>query len=303
MIQSIHYKQGDTAMSLAETLEKDRAKLINDLSGGKIPAEAARAVTHELDRLLVKFNSEEPDPERRKTAAHMFEAMKGFAPAIDGIGDTKLWERTIEENSKKKQINVWFLLLLIFALLFLAGTVLLMAKTREVRLLTESVSKIQTLCYALPVLSALCFFLSGLSLGRGKTAVPVRKEQKLEVYTDAEKIYRVLHASMLIADRELTAAAEERTDSASDEDVHAIGDPELELYSAILEAGYTSEDEALSECMENLKYYLHRNGVETEDYSEAHAGWFEKMPGKDRATIRPAFTKDGELLKKGMAVG
>ena len=39
------------------------------------------------------------------------------------------------------------------------------------------------------------------------------------------------------------------------------------------------------------------------DYSAEHAAWFDMMPSFKEGTLRPALTKDGTLLKKGLASG
>ena len=289
-------------MSMTENLEKDREKLLYDLSGGKTPALAVQIVQKEMDRLLIKYNSEEEEPARRSAASQMTEAVKAFLPAIDGIGDTKLWEREMENKRKKSGPGILFLILLLLSILLLGATVFAMLRAGADLLVPESLTKYRTVIYGIPFVAGLFCFLTGLRLGTGYKPATNGKEQKLEVYVDGEKIYRILHATALVMDRELKNVTVTGPEALSDGEERTVTAEEIELYSSVFEAGYAEEDGSLSECMENLRFFLHKKGIETEDYSPEHAGWFELMPGKETATVRPALTRDGELLRRGIAV-
>lgn len=289
-------------MRMTDILEKDREKLLIDLSGGKTPSEALSIITGELERLLITYNSGETVPEKEIEASRIMEAVKAAVPVITGIGDVKLWERETEtKKPEKKKMSAVFWILLLLSMLFLGGTVALLMFSDTGKRLSETLSLPGSLGYMIPAAAVFFSFLTGLQLGLGNKGEAPKKERKLEVIADGEKIYRILHAAALTIDRELESITPSEAGKMKPEQKE-MTDQELELYGSIFEAGTADPTGMLSECVENLRYFLHKKGIETVDYTEEHDMWFEKMPGKESATIRPALTKDGELLRRGMAV-
>ena len=53
----------------------------------------------------------------------------------------------------------------------------------------------------------------------------------------------------------------------------------------------------------DVRFYLHRKGIEVLDYSEENKRMFSRMPGKKAATLKPALVKDGKVLAKGLVTG
>ena len=66
-------------------------------------------------------------------------------------------------------------------------------------------------------------------------------------------------------------------------------------------ASYSGDPEFALEKIDEIKYYLHKQQIETVDYSEATKQYFDLMPGIKSGTIRPALVADGKVLKKGLA--
>ena len=289
-------------MRMTDILEKDREKLLTDLSGGKTPAEAVQIITGELERLLITYNSGETVPEKGEEASRMMEAVKAAVCVLTGIGDVKLWERETEtKKPEKKKMSAVFWILLLLSMLFLGGTVALLVLSSAGKRLSETFSVSESLGYVIPAAAVFLSFLTGLRLGLGNKGEAPKKERKLEVIADGEKIFRILHATALTIDRELENITPSKSGK-TEEERKEVTEEELELYGSIFEAGTADPAGMLSECVENLRYFLHKKGIETVDYTEEHDMWFEKMPGKESITVRPALLKDGELLRRGMAV-
>ena len=60
----------------------------------------------------------------------------------------------------------------------------------------------------------------------------------------------------------------------------------------------------MDEQVENIRYYLHEHGIETQDYTPQTAGWFEMLPSdSETVTIRPAMLRDNAVVVKGIASG
>jgi hypothetical protein len=84
---------------------------------------------------------------------------------------------------------------------------------------------------------------------------------------------------------------------------------DLQFFAELLENAYARRrqspgDDVLEEQVENIRYYLHAKGIETEEYSGQSAVWFELLPADMEAvTIRPALIQNGILIMKGLAAG
>ena len=122
---------------------------------------------------------------------------------------------------------------------------------------------------------------------------------------DIQKVYRAMLSAVLIIDKNLEdIRTNERIQARKDlnERKDAVDKTELELFAHLLEAAYaTREEEASAEMISQIKFYLHRHQIETADYSEENARWFDMIPAYEKGTLRPAFTTEGILLKKGLA--
>lgn len=292
-------------MTMTEILDAERQRVLSELSGEKTPAEASLVLARVLDRVLIRYNTDEESAARRAAASRMTEAAKAFCPAVDCIGGTKVWERSDGQKKKKKGpgfFPVLFLILGLSAVLFGIGTWIWQTKGNG--------SVIDALSgnwwmYLIPFAGSLLLLLTGSLLKRRKYAreKKERKEQKVEVSCDPEKLYRILHAVTLVMDRELKNVAEGAAGAAAEPEKKILSNAELQLYSSILEAGYASEEEGIRESVEDLKFFLHRTGIEVCDYTEKNSGWFEKMPGAKLETVRPALVSGDVLLQRGLVAG
>ena len=145
--------------------------------------------------------------------------------------------------------------------------------------------------------------------GKKKKDGGAEKTFMTEQKPDAEKIYRTVHTAVLVIDRNLDMlAAEERWDASHDAALagnDAAGEQEIAVISDLLEASFSGDGQFALDRLEELKYYLHRRGIEVVEYTAENGSLFDKMPsaGGGTLTIRPALVKDGKLLKKGMAAG
>ena len=73
---------------------------------------------------------------------------------------------------------------------------------------------------------------------------------------------------------------------------------DLQLCGDLLEMAYSAESE---EMKSRLKFALHKQGIEAEDYAPGRETAFECLPGAVTVTLRPALTRDDAILRKGLA--
>ena len=69
----------------------------------------------------------------------------------------------------------------------------------------------------------------------------------------------------------------------------------------LLEALYGGDGEYALEKLGAVRRYLKDKGIETVDFDEEHARMFDRMPGAETATLRPALMQGGILLRRGLA--
>ena len=149
---------------------------------------------------------------------------------------------------------------------------------------------------------------------------PSKETLRAETTVDASLVYTRLLSMILVMDKrleELRSAARQEEKARLQEQALAADAAELELLARLLEDAYgrRSEDEQAEEEISQIRFYLHRKGIDVVDWSSdavrlkgtegvgtaANSAWFDMMPAFAGGTLRPALVADGKLLKKGMA--
>ena len=288
-------------MNLQELLEKDREKLLASLRQAGTPDQAVPVIESEYDRILYQYNEQCSDEYERRCASMILQSARISAPLIDSIGETKIWEqggKLISGESKKVRGPA--------ILLIIAGIVLVLASAAVIAGPEVALNKV----FAMPAsagalaLGIVFLFLAGLFFRKTTKASYSEKELKAEPRIDAEKIWRTMHATVLVADRNITDALAAR----KNEEARNGKDPEeektdLALYSDLLEAQLSKDGEYALDQISKVPFYLHQKGIETMEFNEEHRSWFDVIPGEKKETIRPALVRDGRLLKKGIVSG
>ena len=143
-----------------------------------------------------------------------------------------------------------------------------------------------------------------------KHAKPPETDRIIDVTMDHEKIYRNLSHALVIVDKNLDDAAvrlqvqKEETAESQTDIRDLLPGQEMELISGLLTSAYGTPGESVSQTViSDVRYYLHRKGIEVVDYSEENRRMFSRMPGKKEATLKPALVKDGKVLAKGLVTG
>ena len=287
-------------MAMLEYLEQDKEKFLADMEQAKTPDKAGKVLEGELEKLLYRYNERCESEAGREAAAYMIETARMSLPLVDTVGETTVWEledKPVSDEGKNPKA-------LIFpaAGFLCAGISLVMAAWQPdggVKFYGAPVS------FILAAAGVLLGFLGGKLFGGGKA--PARRgKTKTELKVDAGKIYRTLHTMVLSADRSLeeilsaerhAKKAEAATESAG------ISQKEIDLFAGLLEAKKSGDGQFALDRISDVKYYLHRNGIEAVDFREDTRELFDIMPGSKTGTIRPALVQDGKLIKRGLASG
>ena len=218
----------------------------------------------------------------------MVGALRAALGLLGCIGEVKVWE---ERGGREGGVRLGTLTLV----LLLAGCALCVAAAGLM------------LYHAMPPLLILLPLLGGaltaLAASRLSRERSTRTERKTEAVTDWDKVYRTIHTAALVMDQSLeeTAAAERWEARRQSAEHPALSDAETELMAGLLEGLYSADGDYALEKLGALRRYLRDKGVELVEFDEQHAALFDKMPGAERATLRPALTQGGRVLLRGTA--
>ena len=297
----------DKKMRLAEILEKERGGIRTQLLDADTPEAAQGVLGRAVDKLLYHYVEDSPSDREKETASHMAECAKASVSLVDTAGEPEVWEKNAAGTDivvrKQKTFNpLGVLIFLIGLVLLTAGVVLIMTKVPQI-----TKDGIWEIPLSFAAGGVVVTYLGGLFSRRRKKEEPkIETEKKVLLHTDPDKLYRSLQAIVITMDRQLEIAGEEeRADlrrlTAKEED--PLPREELELFAGLMEAAASRDEEYALEKIEDVKYYLHKNHVDTVDYTREHEDWFELLPSEEAGTIRPALVSEGRLLVKGLAAG
>ena len=79
-------------MKMTDLLEKDKDKLLTELSAAASAEKAVHVLENEIDKLLLKHNEQCETDRERESAAYMMQAVRLSLPLVDSVGETKVWE-------------------------------------------------------------------------------------------------------------------------------------------------------------------------------------------------------------------
>ena len=287
-------------LSLSALLEQDREMVMTQLTGDRGRDHALKVLEKEADRLMYQAGAHDDGAD---TAAQgMLQVLKNMLPLIESVSEAEVWEK---ESGKESAARVRPPLTAIVC--GVAGVVCVIAG------LIGSPAWSRVFQVLWTAAGCALLLVGGYLTGRGR-----RKEKKPDrnlrqaFLVDPGQIWHTLQGTLLGADHSLeTARAHLRhlEQAGSPQTGNGMQKAELQFFSDLLENAYarrrqTPSDEALTEQVEMIRYYLHTRGIETEDYSRQSASWFEVLPADGKAaTIRPAMLKDGVPVMKGMATG
>ncbi len=297
-------------MKLEEYLLQDRERFMSRLQGAPDGETAQKEVEREIDRLLYMYNEEAQSETARLAAASMLTTARMSAPLIctlqDEDADNHLTD-TVQRRKRSGQ-NLYRTagaVCLIIGVICLCCTLFPFLYGAPV----QSVDPRQTL---FTLLSGGLLFAGGFILGKGHAHMhdgQSRNTHNAPLSADAGKIFRTLHGMMMVTDEQLSQMETDRAPASqhliSEKHIMntalSVDSGQLELFSSLLEALYSGDGQFALDRLSSLTYYLHRQGIETVDYSPEYEDWFDCLSAGKKQTIRPALVKNSQLLLRGMA--
>lgn len=286
-------------ITLLQLLEADGEMILAALNRDRSPAAAQEALEKALDRVSLRFAEQCGDAAVRGVAQAQLRAIRSALPLIDSVGEVRRWQRSAEKPVTRRMKPVSMGLLAVGAVLELSVMLGLMITGGR---LTGAVAFIEALVPALLGMAAL--FWAGVRCGRPEKAPAQAPEVREEFLVDPERVWHHLKGMLLLADSAVDSA---RGESAAQLNKRAaagqdsLNAEQLELFAELLENGYAQDTPDGREMVENMRYYLHGEGIDVVDLTPGRESWFEFLPAQKPGTIRPALACGDKLLKKGLA--
>ena len=290
-------------LSLVALLDEDKEMVLANLKrDASLPA-AQAALEKEIDRLTYRYTEACEVPLLRDSAQQILQAMKNTLPIIDAVGEAHTWNRQAQTPKGKYNFGPMTLALLI------GGLVLVIAAVLGVMIAGRVSGAFAFIKALLPtVLGCGALYWAGVQSarpgGRGKRQAQP-EDVRTEFLADGEKAWHCLRGAVLQADGQLDRIREydaaQRQQASQSGDGGQIDPKALELFSELLESAYAAGDEGARESASAIRFYLHNAGVDAVDYTPGRESWFEFLPASKPGTMRPALTREGRLIKKGLA--
>lgn len=326
--------------SLPALLEQDREMVMAQLGADRSQEAALRVLEKEADRMMYRASmgedaSGEGVPEGAASA--MLQVLKNMLPLVGAVSEAEVWEK---EGGRGDAAGTGGRRIGIPAIICMIAGAVLVAAGLIAQLAAGWLSLPGVILFAAAgsILLLLGGFLAGRSTSKGTGNRAGRSGRKgtgnqagrssgkgsgrrsqregLEVQqtflVDPAEIWHILQGTALGIEHSLEqmrTKAEALEHSRQTAPGEGMQKGDLSFFAELLENVYARRrqfpgDESLNEQVENIRYYLHTRGIETEDYARQSASWFEILPA-DMAivTIRPAMLQNGIVVMKGMASG
>ncbi len=285
-------------MDTRTLLEQDKERFCTRLAQADTPERTVTEIEEELNRILLQYNEKSSDERMSEAALRAMKTARASAALVNSSGEVRVYERTLTGGEKKSEAAL--------SKPFLGPLAAGAAATAIGGILfTAAPESTHPFAAALLIVGALVLFWAGTRFGAGK-AVPLKRDQILETKPDPEKVYRNLHTLLTVVDQtledvRLTAEADPETPLLTGKEA-GIPEEELQLLRGLLETAYTQNDrEAADASVSDIRFYLHKHGIDVIDYNVETAKWFNLMPSKGQGTLCPALVKEGTVLIKGTA--
>ena len=289
-------------MTIKEFLERDKERFMQRLSQASGADRVIQVCEEELNRILLQYNEANPDKKTGEEAYYAMQTARAALPLLDSMGEPRIFNRHLPAAETKTSPKG--------LVPFTAGA----ACTAGGALLLAFGNGVLGAVTLLP-LSVLLFgagLLGAFWAGR-KSAAPMPQvpgEVFAEAETDSEKVYHSLSMLLNVVDHNLEDVRQKSAMGISENGLPGleshgaspIKKDELDLMAGILESAYSRIDESYARDMiSEIRFYLHRHGIELIEYGPDTAAFFDLVPAPSDRTIRPAMKSGTVLLTRGLA--
>lgn len=290
-------------MTICEFLERDKERFMQRLSQASGADRVIQICEEELNRILLQYNESNTDKRTGEEAYYAMQTARAALPLLDTAGEAKVY--SLSSAGSGRSVSRGTAVPLTAGIGCSAGGALLLA------LGTGHLAALTLLPLSALFLAAGmgCIFLAGRR--SADASIPqVPGETFVKAETDSEKVYHSLSMMLNVVDHNLEESSRKASISAPESGIPALAGTsaasvkkdELQLLSGLLESAYSRPGEAYARDMiSEIRFYLHRHGIELVEYSGENASLFDRMPAPEDRTIRPALRSGTVVLMRGLA--
>ena len=300
-------------MTLEQLYVQDQARFKSQLQSAQTPDKAQIVLENELDRLLYRYNEGCENALVRQAASTVLQQLRISASLTDAIAESEVYEKRSSSNRSKPGMRSK---LVRTTVLLTAGGILLGLSAIS-QLLPRTLFRIPGSGFInlLFILSGgTLLYLGGRLSSHASASSRGNAEYHVEHRVNADQISATMLAALMSADRDLktfqSISEQALLSSSSSADAlsttpsdgrSSLSEDQLELISQLLEALYSGNGNLALSRIEQLRFFLHRSGIELEDMTDETREHFDLIPSSSAGTIRPALICNGQLLRRGLA--
>lgn len=289
-------------MNMTEYLERDKESLIRKLEDAGTIEKAEHVVRDEFDRLLLQYNENCDEPYRRDVAALLIQTARLSSGLVNSVGETKIWEQLATQSANEKSRTLKEKITLASGPVagILAFLNMLLASTGKSGLRLSDI-----LLTAGLMLFSLAFTYRAGQKEAARKGLPTPKNAtyQTENRINPQHTYTCMHNILVAADQDLDQLQlpDFSAENAAGEQNGPVPTKLADLFSDLLEAHCSGDGDYALNKIQNVKYYLHQNGIEVVTYDGNNKELFDFLPSMKQGTFRPALVAEGKVLKRGLA--
>ncbi len=277
-------------MTMIEIYRQRKPALIQRIKESKSLYETGSVISETFETIKYRYLAENANRDFSQKVSDLIDFAKTTIPLIESVNKYKLWENAEDAKPKKKNLLPGFIMLLIgMALVFVPIGYHMYIQLFTVTEFRGYLTSMLIGCLVILVSGFMLFFRRRI---KNKTTI--------EIYADAEDI--VSRIETVLKQIDILLEKEKRYIIRREKQLRtAINEDELTLFSYLMEAKFSGQRDFAMEQLDEVEHYLAKQDVIQLKYSKGNEKYFDFLEGEETKTIRPAFIRDGEILKKGLA--
>ena len=277
-------------MTMLEIYRSRKDNLILRIKESKSLYETGSVISEVFETMQYQYLSQPGNEELTGKLTQIMAFAKTAFPLIESVSKYKLWENAEGPQPKKKSPVPGLVA-------YLIGVAMIFVTLGYYMFLNNLKFADMQTYMAVMAAGCLVMFVSGFMLFHRRK---VKSKAVVEISVDADDIIRRIEDMVKLIDKMLEEEKAYQKQQAVLMD-SAINEDEVQLFSYLMEAKLSGEADFALEQLDEVEHYLAKQDVILVKYTKGNEKYFEFLEGEETKTIRPAFVRKGEIMKKGLA--
>lgn len=278
-------------MTMLEIYKSRKDNLATRIMESKSLYETGSVISEVFETMQYQYLSQGGNEGLADELAQLMSLAKASFPLLESVNKTKLWEKSDSNSQPKKKSPTSGLICMLLGFVIVFATV---GYCMFLHNLTFEEMKIWLLAVGI---GCIIIFFSGFMLFHRKK---IKTKPMVEISVDAGDIVNRLEEVVKAIDLGM-----EKAKLAGEKQAKliktAINSDEIEMFSYLMEAKFSGQADFALEQLDEVEHYLAKQDVILVNYTKGNEKYFEFLDGEETKTIRPAFVRNGEILKQGLA--